>query len=97
MARAYVTNTPTHRYPHIQAVELNYDYYLKVIYCRSFAYYTFRVRLPSTLATIADSLVKDKDVLLATYGAVGSCVHFYLDLELKPLISNCIPGSGSRY
>ncbi|XP_043646259.1 damage-control phosphatase ARMT1 [Drosophila teissieri] len=41
---------------------------LAALYKQSFAYYTFRVRLPSTLATIADSLVKDKDVLLATYG-----------------------------
>ncbi|EDW01269.1 damage-control phosphatase ARMT1 [Drosophila grimshawi] len=38
-------------------------------YKQSFAYYTFRVRLPSTLQTIADSLAKDKDELLATYGA----------------------------
>ncbi|XP_017866557.1 PREDICTED: protein-glutamate O-methyltransferase [Drosophila arizonae] len=36
-------------------------------YKRSFAYYTFRVRLPSTLATIANSLA-NKDELLPTYG-----------------------------
>ncbi|XP_034650734.1 damage-control phosphatase ARMT1 [Drosophila subobscura] len=42
---------------------------LAALYKQSFAYYTFRVRLPSTLATIAASLVKDKDELLATYGA----------------------------
>ncbi|XP_017045210.1 damage-control phosphatase ARMT1 [Drosophila ficusphila] len=41
---------------------------LAALYKQSFAYYTFRVRLPSTLATIADSLAKDKDVLLAKYG-----------------------------
>ncbi|KAH8394876.1 hypothetical protein KR222_008452 [Zaprionus bogoriensis] len=39
------------------------------LYKQSFAYYTFRVRLPSTLETIANSLAKDKDELLATYGA----------------------------
>ncbi|XP_016980655.1 damage-control phosphatase ARMT1 [Drosophila rhopaloa] len=42
---------------------------LAALYKQSFAYYTFRVRLPSTLATIANSLNKDKDGLLATYGA----------------------------
>ncbi|KAH8283609.1 hypothetical protein KR018_009128 [Drosophila ironensis] len=41
---------------------------LAALYKQSFAYYTFRVRLPSTLATIAASLAKDKDELLATYG-----------------------------
>ncbi|KAH8253938.1 hypothetical protein KR032_007821 [Drosophila birchii] len=44
---------------------------LAALYRQSFAYYTFRVRLPSTLATIAASLVKDKDELLATYGAAA--------------------------
>ncbi|XP_034478684.1 damage-control phosphatase ARMT1 [Drosophila innubila] len=38
-------------------------------YKRSFAYYTFRFRLPSTLETIANSLAKNKDELLAKYGA----------------------------
>lgn len=45
--------------------------FMNSIHNRSFAYYTFRVRLPSTLATIAASLVKDKDELLATYGVVS--------------------------
>ncbi|KAH8401018.1 hypothetical protein KR009_002434 [Drosophila setifemur] len=45
---------------------------LSALYKQSFAYYTFRVRLPATLATIAASLVKDKVDLLATYGAVSS-------------------------
>ncbi|EDV37105.1 uncharacterized protein Dana_GF11598 [Drosophila ananassae] len=44
---------------------------LSAQYKQSFAYYTFRVRLPSTLATIAASLVKDKDELLATYGVAA--------------------------
>ncbi|EDW61090.1 damage-control phosphatase ARMT1 [Drosophila virilis] len=42
---------------------------LAALYKQSFAYYTFRVRLPSTLDTIAKSLAKDKDELLSIYGA----------------------------
>ncbi|EDW74941.1 uncharacterized protein Dwil_GK15629 [Drosophila willistoni] len=42
---------------------------LKALYKQSFAYYTFRVRLPSSLATIAAALVKDKDELITEYGA----------------------------
>ncbi|KAH8299919.1 hypothetical protein KR044_007436 [Drosophila immigrans] len=40
---------------------------LAALYKQSFAYYTFRVRLPSTLETIANSLAKDKDELLAAH------------------------------
>ncbi|XP_034106574.1 damage-control phosphatase ARMT1 [Drosophila albomicans] len=42
---------------------------LAALYKQSFAYYTFRVRLPSTLETIANSLAKDKDELLTVHGA----------------------------
>ncbi|XP_030375109.1 damage-control phosphatase ARMT1 [Scaptodrosophila lebanonensis] len=41
---------------------------LAALYRKSFAYYTFRVRLPSTLSGIIASLVKDKDELIARYG-----------------------------